>query len=55
MLNAKTVKRASKMVIEIELRSAWSEVECTVRHGGQPSKRLSDYIVLLTRALQTAA
>ncbi len=52
MLNTKTVKSASKMVIEGELRAAWSEVECDIRHGSQPSKRVSDYIALLEKALR---
>jgi len=53
MLNTKTVKKASKMVIECELRAAWSEVECDIRNTGATSQRVSKYIALLDKELVT--
>jgi len=53
MLNTKNIKKASKTVIECELRAAWQEVECDIRHAGQPGKAISDYVALLTKELST--
>ena len=38
----------SDTVIFCELRAAWGEVECNLRAGLEPSKRVSDYIAALT-------
>ncbi len=43
------VAKMSNMVIECELRSAWNQVECDLRHGVQPSRSLSDYAAALAR------
>lgn len=47
-MNNATVTKMSDTVIACELRAAWSEVECSVRHGQQPSARISNYIAALT-------
>ncbi len=52
MKTTAAIKGMSKMVLECELRAAWAEVECDMRHGSQPSKRVSDYIALLEKALR---
>jgi hypothetical protein len=49
----KTASKMSDMMIECELRLCWTEVECAVRHGIQPTKALSDYTAALV-AEQTA-
>ncbi len=47
-MNTTQTTKMSDTVIECELRAAWAEVECDMRHGVQPSKRVSDYIAALT-------
>lgn len=46
----KTVSKMSKTVIACELRAAWGEVECNLRHGVKISKQLADYIAALEKA-----
>lgn len=46
MTNA--IAKMSDMVLACELRAAWSEVECSLRHGQQPSERVSNYIAALS-------
>ena len=48
MSNAAAIKKMSDTVLFCELRAAWTQVECDVRHGQQPSKADSDYIAALT-------
>jgi hypothetical protein len=48
MTNTNSIKRMSDMVISCELRAAWGEVECNMRHGAEVSKRTADYIAALT-------
>ena len=55
MLNAKTIKKASKIVLECEARLAWGEVECSLRHGIEPRASLSAYVALLERELKARA
>ena len=43
----KKIGKMSLVVIECELRAAWAEVECAVRHGLEPSKALGAYIAAL--------
>lgn len=45
--NLTAVYRMSDEVIEIELRQAWAEIECNMRHGNQPSAWQSDYTAAL--------
>lgn len=47
-MNTAQIKRMTDAVIFCELRAAWGEVEVALRHGQQPSKRVSDYIAVLT-------
>lgn len=42
------IRKMSDTVIACELRQAWNDVECAMRHGQQPSKSTSDYVVALT-------
>ena len=48
MMTAQNQHKMSDMVIECELRRCWSEVERDIRHGIQPSRRVSNYIAELT-------
>lgn len=48
LMNSKQISRMSDTVLFCELRAAWGEVECSIRHGVQPSKRTSDYVAALT-------
>ena len=47
-MNTTQIKRMSDTVIFCELRAAWGEVECDVRHGVEPRRSLSDYVAALT-------
>jgi len=51
MATTKQIQKMSTMVIECELRQMWSEIECSLRHGHEPSKRVSDYTAALTKEL----
>jgi hypothetical protein len=42
------IAKTTDMVITCELRAAYGEVECQLRHGLQPSKEVSDYIAALS-------
>ncbi len=53
MKTTATIKKMSKTVIECELRGAWADVECALRHGSEPSRSLGDYVAMLTRELGT--
>jgi hypothetical protein len=55
MLTAVQIKMASKTVLECELRDAWREVECNLRHDLEPGTIVSNYIVRLERELDTRA
>jgi hypothetical protein len=46
-MNNAAIKKMSNTVLACELRAAWSDVECALRHGVQPQKSTSDYIAAL--------
>ncbi len=43
------IRKMSDAVIEVELQHAWAEIECSMRHGLQPSRSQSDYVAGLMR------
>jgi hypothetical protein len=47
MNNATTIRKMSDTVLSCEIRSAWAEVKCDIRHGIQPRAQLSNYVAAL--------
>jgi hypothetical protein len=46
-MNNAAIPRMSDQVLACELRAAWAQVECDLRHNINPGRLLSNYIAAL--------